>query len=126
MPLSPNVPSLRASLVLTFHAFLLFEAISSGVVTPRVLSSLAFGATNPLPSFNQSPDTPSNLSKLLCSILSALPEKPDEGNVSPALKTERPTRLRQPDVAQCVLSANKRHSQARGQAIALISAFNAR
>src|SRR6516164_9849690 len=28
--------------------------------------------------------------------LSALPEKPDEGNVSPALKTERPTRLRQP------------------------------
>jgi hypothetical protein len=63
MPLSPNVRSLRASLVLTFHAFLLSEAISSGVVIPRVFSSLAFGATDPLPSFNQSPDTASNLPK---------------------------------------------------------------
>jgi hypothetical protein len=30
MPLSPNVRSRRASLVLTFHAFLLSEAISLG------------------------------------------------------------------------------------------------
>src|SRR3974377_1541499 len=60
MPLSPNVWSFRASLFLTFHTFFVSEAILSGVVIPRVLSSLAFGATNPLPSFNQSPDTPSN------------------------------------------------------------------
>ena len=31
----------------TTVVFLLSEAISSGVVIPRVLSSLAFGATNP-------------------------------------------------------------------------------
>jgi hypothetical protein len=51
MPLSPNVRFLRASLVLTFQFFLLSEAVSSGVVIPPVSSSLAFGATNPLPSF---------------------------------------------------------------------------
>jgi hypothetical protein len=55
MPLSPNVRFLRASLVLTFHAFLLSEAISRGVVIPRVSSSLGFGATNPLASFARQP-----------------------------------------------------------------------